>query len=149
MVGTQYLFYSSKTWIYICGCILCAFPYRITCFLHCLRTHFSEFFPKGHFLVLRPGSALWASGSCTFHIASPVVFSSGPQCRLRLAYFQTEPRMGNLSFSVKLTNSAVINSLSSVSREKSGIRLELVLMILQSGLENNLKLYCLLGCTIK
>ncbi|XP_060790032.1 tyrosine-protein kinase receptor isoform X1 [Neoarius graeffei] len=77
---------------------------------------------KGHFLVLRPGSALWASGSCTFHIASPVVVSSGPQCRLRLACFQPEPRTGNLSVSIKLTDSDVINSLTSVSREKAGIR---------------------------
>ncbi|XP_053365240.1 tyrosine-protein kinase receptor [Clarias gariepinus] len=78
--------------------------------------------PRGHFLVLRPGSALWASGSCTFHIASPVVLSSGPHCRLRFACFQPEPRTGNLSVSIKLTDSAVINSLTSVSREKAGIR---------------------------
>lgn len=87
-----------------------------------LRNHVSVFFPKGHFLVLRPGSALWASGSYTFHIASPVVLSSDTPCWLRLARFQPEPRMGNLSVSVKLIDSAVVNLLTFVNREKAGIR---------------------------
>lgn len=113
------------------------------CTYKCLRIHSSAFFPKGHYLVLRPGSALWASGSCTFHIASPVVLSSGPQCRLHLACFQPEPRTGNLSVSIKLTDSSVISSLTSVSRGKAGIRLESIFMVLHSGLKNNLKLYCL------
>ncbi|KAI5102224.1 leukocyte tyrosine kinase receptor isoform X1, partial [Silurus meridionalis] len=77
---------------------------------------------KGHFLVLRPGSALWGYGICTFHIASPVVLSSGPRCRLHLACFQPEPRTGNLSISIRLTDSAVINSLTPVSREKADTR---------------------------
>ncbi|KAG7328180.1 hypothetical protein KOW79_008124 [Hemibagrus wyckioides] len=77
---------------------------------------------KGHFLVLRSGSSLWASGSCTFHISSPIVQNSGPQCQLHLAYFQSEPKTGNLSVSIKLMDSAVVNSLTSISREKAGIR---------------------------
>ncbi|TSN67142.1 ALK tyrosine kinase receptor [Bagarius yarrelli] len=77
---------------------------------------------KGHFLILRPGSALWASGNCTFYITSPVVRNSGPQCQLRLAYFQSEPRTGNLSVTTKLTESVTVNSQTSVSRETAGIR---------------------------
>ncbi|XP_060736252.1 tyrosine-protein kinase receptor [Tachysurus vachellii] len=77
---------------------------------------------KGHFLVLRPVSSLWASGSCTFHIASPIVQNSGPQCQLRLAYFQSEPKTGNLSVSIKLTDFAIGSPLTSVNSEKSGNR---------------------------
>ncbi|GAA6108679.1 leukocyte tyrosine kinase receptor isoform X1 [Tachysurus ichikawai] len=77
---------------------------------------------KGHFLVLRPVSSLWASESCTFHIASPIVQNSGPQCQLRLAYFQSEPKTGNLSVSIKLTDSAIGSPLTSVNSEKSGNR---------------------------
>ncbi|XP_027028683.2 leukocyte tyrosine kinase receptor isoform X1 [Tachysurus fulvidraco] len=77
---------------------------------------------KGHFLALRPVSSLWASGSCTFHIASPIVQNSGPQCQLRLAYFQSAPKTGNLSVSIKLTDSAIGSPLTSVNSEKSGNR---------------------------
>ncbi|XP_036448572.1 leukocyte tyrosine kinase receptor isoform X2 [Colossoma macropomum] len=77
---------------------------------------------KGHFLVVKPDSGLRASGICTFHITSPVVLSSGPLCQVRLAHFQPEPRKGNLSVSVKLTESGVVQSPAFISKEQDGAR---------------------------
>ncbi|XP_049319381.1 tyrosine-protein kinase receptor [Astyanax mexicanus] len=77
---------------------------------------------KGHFLVLKRDSGLRASGSCTFHITSPVIVSSGALCQLHLALFQPEPRKGNLSVSLKLTESAVIQSLTFTSKDQDGAR---------------------------
>ncbi|XP_062863986.1 tyrosine-protein kinase receptor [Trichomycterus rosablanca] len=74
---------------------------------------------KGHFLVLRPGSE---SGSCTFHITSPVILNSGLLCRVRLAYFQLEPSIGNLSVSVKPINSVFAKSNVFVRKENVGMR---------------------------
>ncbi|KAI4900399.1 hypothetical protein NFI96_017780, partial [Prochilodus magdalenae] len=77
---------------------------------------------KGHFLILKPDSGLRASGICTFHITSPVVLSSGPLCQVHLACFQPEPRKGNLSVSVKLTESGVIQSPAFISTKQDGVR---------------------------
>uniref|UniRef100_A0A4W4GD08 Tyrosine-protein kinase receptor n=1 Tax=Electrophorus electricus TaxID=8005 RepID=A0A4W4GD08_ELEEL len=77
---------------------------------------------KGHFLILKPNSVLGASGSCTFHITSPVVLSSGPLCQVRLACFQPEPKRGNVTVSVKLTDSVIISSPPFINREQDGNR---------------------------
>ncbi|KAK1793003.1 hypothetical protein P4O66_001718 [Electrophorus voltai] len=76
----------------------------------------------GHFLILKPNSVLGASGSCTFHITSPVVLSSGPLCQVHLACFQPEPKRGNVTVSVKLTDSVIISSPPFINREQDGNR---------------------------
>lgn len=83
----------------------------------------SVFLVVGHFLVVKPDSALKASGICTFRITSPMVLSSSPLCQVRLARFQPEPRKGNLSVSVKLSESGATHSLAFVSKEQDGVGL--------------------------
>ncbi|XP_066540212.1 tyrosine-protein kinase receptor [Hoplias malabaricus] len=77
---------------------------------------------KGHFLVLKPDTGLRDSGICSFHMTSPVVLSSGPLCQVCLARFQPEPRRGNLSVSVKLTESGIVLSPALVSKQQAEVR---------------------------
>ncbi|XP_052009872.1 tyrosine-protein kinase receptor-like [Xyrauchen texanus] len=72
---------------------------------------------KGHFLILNPSSAQLSSGRCSFHMSSPVELRSGPLCHLRLARFQPEPHIGNLSAFVKTTDSSVIKPLALTIKE--------------------------------
>ncbi|XP_016101484.1 ALK tyrosine kinase receptor-like, partial [Sinocyclocheilus grahami] len=67
---------------------------------------------EGHFLLLKPTSTHFAAGRCSFHLISPVVLSSGPLCRLRLARFQPEPHTGNISAFVKHTDHSVIKPIA-------------------------------------
>ncbi|XP_076834752.1 tyrosine-protein kinase receptor isoform X2 [Brachyhypopomus gauderio] len=77
---------------------------------------------KGHFLILKPSSVVSSSRSCMFHVTSPVVQRGGPQCQVRLARFQPQPRRGNFSVSVKLTDSLTIKSPPFINRGQDGIR---------------------------
>lgn len=62
----------------------------------------------GHFLVLMPSSAALASGSCEFHVTSPVLMGSGPLCHLRISRLHPPPAGGNLSVLIRRANSPVI-----------------------------------------
>uniref|UniRef100_A0A4W5MIB8 Tyrosine-protein kinase receptor n=1 Tax=Hucho hucho TaxID=62062 RepID=A0A4W5MIB8_9TELE len=78
----------------------------------------SEGSSDGHFLLLSASAASRASRKCEYHITSPVVYSSGPLCHLKLARFESGPTAGNLSVLVKPVDSAsvIINPLFAWSR---------------------------------
>ncbi|XP_026109593.1 ALK tyrosine kinase receptor-like, partial [Carassius auratus] len=73
---------------------------------------------EGHFLLLKPTSTHFAADRCSFHLTSPVVLSSGPLCRLRLARFQPEPHTGNVSAFVKHTDHTVIKPIALTVKEQ-------------------------------
>ncbi|KAJ7988947.1 hypothetical protein DPEC_G00314470 [Dallia pectoralis] len=68
----------------------------------------------GHFLLWSPSAASRSSRQCEYDIASPVVYSSGPLCRLQLARFESGLGAGNLSVSVKPVNSESVISTSAL-----------------------------------
>ena len=69
----------------------------------------------GHFLLLSASAASRASRKCEYNITSPVVYSSGPLCRLQLAHFESGPTAGNLSVLVKPVDSASVISTTALS----------------------------------
>ncbi|XP_016400064.1 ALK tyrosine kinase receptor-like [Sinocyclocheilus rhinocerous] len=73
---------------------------------------------EGHFLLLKPTLTHFAAGRCSFHMTSPVVLSSGPLYRLRLARFQPEPHTGNISAFVKHTDHSVIKPIALTVKEQ-------------------------------
>ncbi|XP_062326239.1 tyrosine-protein kinase receptor isoform X2 [Osmerus eperlanus] len=83
----------------------------------------SEDSSDGHFLLLSPSSAAEASGSCEYHLTSPVMLGSGPLCYLHLARYWSGPRVGNLSVLVRPAHSAsIIGSSGLRSRGHDGGR---------------------------
>ncbi|XP_070984714.1 tyrosine-protein kinase receptor isoform X1 [Oncorhynchus clarkii lewisi] len=83
----------------------------------------SEGSSDGHFLLLSASAASRASRKCEYHITSPVVYSSGPLCRLQLARFESGPTAGNLSVLVKPVDSASVISTTALSgRAQDGTR---------------------------
>ncbi|XP_052352909.1 tyrosine-protein kinase receptor isoform X2 [Oncorhynchus keta] len=83
----------------------------------------SEGSSDGHFLLLSASAASRASRKCEYHITSPVVYSSGPLCRLQLARFELGPTAGNLSVLVKPVDSASVISTTALSgRAQDGTR---------------------------
>nr|XP_055027983.1 tyrosine-protein kinase receptor [Misgurnus anguillicaudatus] len=75
---------------------------------------------EGHYLLLKPSST--HVGRCIFHITSPVVQTSGPTCRLRLARYQPEPHRGNLSVFVKHADSSDITPVAVTLKEQGSSR---------------------------
>ncbi|XP_036818337.1 leukocyte tyrosine kinase receptor isoform X2 [Oncorhynchus mykiss] len=75
----------------------------------------SEGSSDGHFLLLSASAASRASRKCEYNITSPVVYSSGPLCRLQLARFESGPTAGNLSVLVKPVDSASVISTTALS----------------------------------
>ncbi|XP_059375104.1 tyrosine-protein kinase receptor isoform X1 [Carassius carassius] len=71
---------------------------------------------EGHFLLLKPTN--FAAGRYSFHMTSPVVYSSGPLCHLRLARFQPEPHTGNISAFVKLIDHSVIKPIALIVKDQ-------------------------------
>nr|XP_046222521.1 ALK tyrosine kinase receptor-like isoform X2 [Oncorhynchus gorbuscha] len=83
----------------------------------------SEGSSDGHFLLLSASAVSRASRKCEYHITSPVVYSSGPLCRLQLARFELGPTAGNLSVLVKPVDSASVISTTALSgRAQDGTR---------------------------
>nr|XP_029531001.1 ALK tyrosine kinase receptor-like isoform X1 [Oncorhynchus nerka] len=83
----------------------------------------SEGSSDGHFLLVSASAASRASRKCEYHITSPVVYSSGPLCRLQLARFESGPTAGNLSVLVKPVDSASVISTTALSgRAQDGTR---------------------------
>uniref|UniRef100_A0AAY4C5R4 Tyrosine-protein kinase receptor n=1 Tax=Denticeps clupeoides TaxID=299321 RepID=A0AAY4C5R4_9TELE len=64
----------------------------------------------GHFLLLAADSASLPSGTCNFHITSPMLMPSGPLCQLHLVWFQSKPWAGNLSVLVKVADTTTVLS---------------------------------------
>uniref|UniRef100_A0A8C9V6S8 Tyrosine-protein kinase receptor n=1 Tax=Scleropages formosus TaxID=113540 RepID=A0A8C9V6S8_SCLFO len=62
---------------------------------------------NGHFLLLTATAAV-SKGSCKFFIASPVLWNSGPQCRLQVAQYHTQDVLGNLTVLVQSADSSII-----------------------------------------
>uniref|UniRef100_A0A3P8UL87 receptor protein-tyrosine kinase n=1 Tax=Cynoglossus semilaevis TaxID=244447 RepID=A0A3P8UL87_CYNSE len=64
-------------------------------------TDHSEGDTGGHFLLLTPSSAAEVSGSCQYHITSPVLPGSNKHCSLHVALFESQPALGNLTLLIK------------------------------------------------
>lgn len=68
-----------------------------------------SFITLGHFLLLSSSPAAEVSGSCEYHLTSPVLPGSGRNCVLQVALYETVPASGNLTLLIKpvLSGSAV------------------------------------------
>ncbi|KAL0969304.1 hypothetical protein UPYG_G00225290 [Umbra pygmaea] len=83
----------------------------------------SEGTSEGHVLLLSPHAASRATDQCEYYLTSPVVYSSGPLCHLRLARFESGPTSGNLSVLVKPIHSSSTTRATTISaRGQDGAR---------------------------
>ncbi|XP_030575436.1 tyrosine-protein kinase receptor isoform X2 [Archocentrus centrarchus] len=69
----------------------------------------SEGRPDGHFLLLTPSPAAEASGTCEYHLTSPILPKSSRHCLFQVAVYEAGPMVGNLTLLIKpvLSDSAV------------------------------------------
>lgn len=69
------------------------------------------FIIPGNFLLLSSSPAAEASGTCEYHLTSPVLPGSNSQCVLQLALYKAGPAVGNLTLLIKpVLSSAAVRS---------------------------------------
>ncbi|KAG7511076.1 ALK tyrosine kinase receptor-like [Solea senegalensis] len=64
-------------------------------------TDHSEKSADGHFLLLSASAAAEASGKCEYRLTSPVLPGSNKHCTLKVALFESDPAVGNLTLLIK------------------------------------------------
>lgn len=94
-------------------------------------THFILIFLiSGHFLLLKPSSAAEASGSCEFHLTSPIMPGSDRHCMLQVALYESGPALGNLTLLIKpILSDAAVHSVALNRRRRVGHRSELSMLL--------------------
>lgn len=61
----------------------------------------SVLLPPGHFLLLSVSPAAEDSGTCEFHLTSPVLPGSNEYCIFQVALFEAGPAVGNLTLMIQ------------------------------------------------